>query len=274
MGLCPRHPLVQVDQVALVDARRCGIDDYEHLGGEILAPAVENHTRDIDGFRVVRALVQVEAEGRKPVLAVDDEELGLRLRQLADPVGTGCLEAQFFRGKQQYRSRDGRLGDRRLIKVLELAHLGPGKGSLEGAVGALDFGDELGDLILVGDTRRDDLLAFAVKTADEADFGEQLGSADAAEVEDAILLANLRGKHGVLPCKYGSAAGADQKYSRNRAPTAKKTGSAPLSCIGSSRGPLLAVCLCRGADGRSAERGPKRAVARGVPWANAFPEGK
>src|SRR5207247_7932176 len=98
----------------------------------------------------------------KPVLAVDDKELGLRLGQLADPVGTtGCLEAQFFRGKQQYRSRDRWLGDRRLIEILELAHLGPGQGSLEGAVGALDFGYELSDLVFMGDARRSDLLAFA-----------------------------------------------------------------------------------------------------------------
>ena len=136
------------------------------------------------------------------------------------------LEAQLLGGEQQYRSGDRRLGDRRLIEILELAHLGPGQGSLEGAVGALDFGDELGDLVFLGNARRNDLLAFAVKTADKADLGEQLGSADAAEVEDAILLANLRGKHGVLPCKYGSAAGADRKYSRNRALTAKKTGLA------------------------------------------------
>src|SRR5713226_9665757 len=161
------------------------------------------------------------------MLAVDDEELGLRLRKLADPVGAaGRLEAQFLRGKQQHRSGDRRLGDRRFIEILELAHLGPGQGPLKGAVGALDFCDELGDLVVLGDARRGDFLSFPVETADEADLGEQLGSADAAEVEDAILLANLRGKHGVLPCKYGSAAGADRKYSRNRALTAKKTGLA------------------------------------------------
>src|SRR5439155_13874876 len=211
------------------DARWCRIDDDEHLGGEVLAPAVENHARYIDGFRVVRALFQVEAQCRKPVLAVDNEKLGLRLRQLADPVGAPrCLEAQFFRGKQQHRSRYRRLGDRRLIEVLELAHLGTGKGSLEGAVGALDFCDELGDLVVLGDARRGDLLAFAVKAADKTHLGEQLGSADAAEVEDAILLANLRGKHGVLPSKYGSAAGADRKYSRNRALTAKNRVRGPV----------------------------------------------
>src|SRR2546427_12865780 len=132
------------------------------------------------------------------------------------------LEAQLLGGEQQYRSGDRRLGDRRLIEILELAHLGPGQGSLEGAVVALDFGDELGDLVFLGNARGGDLLAFAVKTADETDLGEQLGRADAAKVEDAVLLANLRGKHGVLPCEYGSAAGADRKYSRNRALTAKK----------------------------------------------------
>src|SRR6266849_3404514 len=36
-----RHVLVQIDEVALVDARRRRVDDHEHLGGEILAAAVE-----------------------------------------------------------------------------------------------------------------------------------------------------------------------------------------------------------------------------------------
>jgi len=206
--------------------------------------------------------------------AVDDEELGLRLRQLADAVGaTRCLEAQFFRRKQQDRSRDRRLGDRRLIEILELAHLGPGQGSLKGAVGALDFGDELGDLVFMGDARRRDLLAFAVKATDKTDLGEQLGSADAAEVEDAILLANLRGKHGVLPCKYGSAAGADRKYSRNRALTAKKRVQRHCPGSGQSR---AAPCGFRALSGQWTLQRAASKTGRG-PWTstrNAFPEGK
>jgi len=63
-------------------------------------------------FGVVRALLKVEAQCRKPVLPVDDEELGLRLRQLADPSGAAAAwKRSFFRGKQQHSSRDRRLAD-------------------------------------------------------------------------------------------------------------------------------------------------------------------
>src|SRR6267142_1080311 len=266
MGLCPRHPLVQVDQVALVDACWCGIDDYEHFGGEVLAPSVENHARYIDGFRVVRALLQIEAECRKPVLAVDDEELGLRLCQLPDPVGAPRLEAQFFRGKQQHRSRDRRLGDRRLIEVLELAHLGPGKGSLEGAIIALDLGDELGDLVFLRDARRGDLLTFAVKTADEADLGEQLGSADAAEVEDAILLANLRGKHGSSLVSMAQPLAQTGNIAETGRPLRKKRVQRPGPALGRAG---AAPCGLLVSSGRwTLQRaGPKRAAAREVPCA-------
>src|SRR5439155_174555 len=83
----------------------------------------------------------------EPMLAVDDEEFRLRLGQMARALrARDRLEAQLLGGEQQYRSGDRRLGDRRLIEILELAHLGPGQGSLEGAVVALDFGDELGGL--------------------------------------------------------------------------------------------------------------------------------
>src|SRR5207247_9624443 len=151
------------------------------------------------------------------------------------------------------------------------AHRGWGKGSLEGAIIALDLGDELGDLVFVRDARRGDLLAFTVKTADEADLGEQLGSADAAEVEDAILLANLRGKHGVLPCKYGSAAGADRKYSRNRALTAKKRVQRHCPGSGQSR---AAPCGFRAFSGQWTLQRAASKTGRG-PWTStrkAFPE--
>src|SRR5512134_1532072 len=49
----PRHALVQVDEVALVDAGRRGVDDHEHLGGESLAPPVEDRARHADRPRLV-----------------------------------------------------------------------------------------------------------------------------------------------------------------------------------------------------------------------------
>src|SRR5262249_4091552 len=111
----------------------------------------------------------------------------------------------------EHRSGDGRLGDRRFVEILELAHLGARKRSLKRPIGALDLGYELGDLIVLGNARWRDLLALAVEAADEADFGEQLGSAAAAEVEDPVLLANLGGKHVCSPI--AAQAGAEPPVS-------------------------------------------------------------
>src|SRR6185503_10228419 len=61
VGRGERDVLVEVDQVALVDARRRRVDDHEHLGGEILAAPVEDDAGHVDGIRVVGTLMQVEA---------------------------------------------------------------------------------------------------------------------------------------------------------------------------------------------------------------------
>ena len=58
----PADLLVQVDEVRLVDARRRRVDDDEHLRREILGLAVEDHAGDVDGRRLVGALVHVELE--------------------------------------------------------------------------------------------------------------------------------------------------------------------------------------------------------------------
>src|ERR1019366_9999447 len=50
VGVGPRHALVEVDQMALVDAGRRRVDDYEHLGREVLAAAVEDHARHVDAL--------------------------------------------------------------------------------------------------------------------------------------------------------------------------------------------------------------------------------
>ena len=44
--------------------------------------AVEDHAGHVDGLRFVRALVQVELQRGQAVLAVDDQELAVRLLQL------------------------------------------------------------------------------------------------------------------------------------------------------------------------------------------------
>jgi hypothetical protein len=203
--------LVEVDEVALVDARRRRIDDHEHLGGEILAAPVEDDARHVDGARVVGTLVQVEAQRRQPVLAVDDQVLGRGLAQAAGrPVAVGA-EVQALGGEEQHRARNRRLRDRGLVEVLQLAHLGARQRALEGVVVALDLGDELRDVVVFGDAAGSDLLVLAVEAADEAHLRQQVLGAVADEVEDAVLLPDLRRLHSrlsVCPTPLGGQAEA------------------------------------------------------------------
>ena len=144
----PRDLLVEVDQVALVDARRRRVDDDEHLGGEVLALAVEDDARHVDALRLRRALLHVEVERGEAVLPVDDEVLALRLLEVAH-VGEGLhrLEPQAVGREEQHGARDGRLADGGLVEVLDLADLRAAHLALEGAVGPLDLADEVGDLV-------------------------------------------------------------------------------------------------------------------------------
>jgi len=142
------------------------------------------------------------------VLAVNDEELCLGLRELSDAVlPAQGLEAQLFRSEEQHGSRDGGLGDCGFVEILELAYLRAGQRSLERPVGPLDLGYELRDIVVLGDARGGDFLAFAVEAADEADLGEQLRGPHAAEVEDSVLLANLGGKHVSSPIPFQAGVG-------------------------------------------------------------------
>ena len=69
--------------------------------------------------------LQVEAQRGEPMLAVDDEELGLRLGQVTDAFANRCiLETQLLVREQQHAARDRRLRYRRFIEVFQLAHLG------------------------------------------------------------------------------------------------------------------------------------------------------
>ena len=96
-----RDPLIEVDQVAFVDARRRGIDGDEHFGGEIFAAAVEDHAGDADGAGLGRMLVHVELQRGQAMLSIDDEKLLLRFGQMAHPFGAGkCRDV--FRGDGQH----------------------------------------------------------------------------------------------------------------------------------------------------------------------------
>ena len=96
--LRPRDALVQIHEVALVDAGRGRVDDHEHLRGEVVAPPVENHTGHMNvlGFVGVRALIELQRG--QPVLAVDDQKLLLRFLEVTRGVAFAQrLEAQFLR---------------------------------------------------------------------------------------------------------------------------------------------------------------------------------
>src|SRR5207253_9643176 len=98
-------------------------------------------------------------------------------------------------GEQQDGSRNRRLRYRGLVEVLELAHLAARDRALESLVVALDLGDELGDVVVLGNAAGRDLLALPVEAADESHLGQQLLGRIVDEVEDAVLLADLRRLH-------------------------------------------------------------------------------
>src|SRR6185436_2337239 len=145
---------------------------------------------------VVGPLVQVEIQRREPVLAVDDQELRAGLVDRAHAAVAVRAEGQPLRGEQQHRSRNRRLRHRGLVEVLELAHLSARDGALERGVGALDAGDELGDVVVLRDSPGLDLLALAVEAADEAQLRQEVLGAVADEIKDAVLLSDLRRLHG------------------------------------------------------------------------------
>jgi len=76
-----------------------GIDD-QNISVAKSRCAHRNYTRHVDGFGVRPGAPPGKSAGLQAVLAVDDEELDLRLGELPDPVGAaGRLEAQLLRGK-------------------------------------------------------------------------------------------------------------------------------------------------------------------------------
>ncbi len=80
--LSPGYPLVQIHQVALVDARRGRVDDNEHLSGKIIAAPIENDARHKDRFGFVGMRSLVESQRGQPVLPVNDQEFLLRFLEM------------------------------------------------------------------------------------------------------------------------------------------------------------------------------------------------
>src|SRR5882724_1581529 len=191
-----RHAIVEIDEVALVDARRRGADDDEHLGGEVFAARIEDDAGHVDRRGIVRPLLHVEVQRSQAVLPVDDQVLRARLRDRAGRATVARAEIEALGSKEQHRSRDRRLRDGGLVEILELLHLGARERALEGLVVALDLGDELRDVVVLRNPRGRDLLALPVEAANETHLRHQVLGPVADEVKDAVLLADLRRLHG------------------------------------------------------------------------------
>jgi hypothetical protein len=131
------------------------------------------------------------------VLAVDDQEFRRRLADAAlATVAAAAAEVQPLGGEQEHRAGNRRLGDRGLVEVLQLAHLAARDRALEGLIVFLDLGDELRDIVVFRYPAGRDLLALAVEAADKAHLTQQLLGRVIHEVEDAVLLPDLRRLHG------------------------------------------------------------------------------
>src|SRR5581483_1890521 len=194
----PRDALVEVDEVALVDARRGRVDDDEHLGREVFALAVEDDARDVDRTRLLGVGPAIEVQGGEAVLAVDDEVLAARVLQVAHVLEAAHRrERERLRGEQEDRAGNGRLARRRFVEISDRGDLRARKRSLERRVAALDARDELPDVVAFLDFLGRDLVALGVEAADEADALEEIVRRTRDEIEDAVLLPHLGREHGI-----------------------------------------------------------------------------
>src|SRR5262249_11286216 len=195
--LGPRNSLIEIHEMALVDASRRGVDDHEHFGREILAPAIKNHARNMNVLGIIGMSGFVKRERRQSMLPIDDQEILLRLLKTAHAAAIlPGFEAQLLWRKEQDRSRYGRLRHRRFIEVADGADLAAGKLPLECLFASLNFRDELRDIILFLHLLCLDLAALLiVKPADKTDFCQQFLRWIRSEIEHRILLPNLRPNH-------------------------------------------------------------------------------
>src|SRR5262249_31032358 len=154
---------VQVHEMALVDARRCGVDDDEHFRGKIVTAAIEDHARDVNGFSFLWMRAFVKVKRSEAMLAVNDEEFFFWLLQMADGlVSVKGLETQLLRREKEHGSWDGWLVDGRFVEIADRLYLRTRKGALEGFFTALNLRDELGHVVLWRNSLRLDLFPFVV----------------------------------------------------------------------------------------------------------------
>ena len=199
VGRRPRHALVEVHEMALVDPGRRRIDDHEHLRGEVFAAAVEDDAGNANRPRVSRVILLVKVQGGQAVLTVNDQIVPAGLFQVPDLLkSANPFELKPLRREQQNGAWNRRLAHRGFVEVRDRPHLGAGQLPLEGLVGALDLSDKSGDLVLFRRLDRGDLLALPIKPAHEADFPQEVLRGIRDEVEDPVFLANLCGKHDLV----------------------------------------------------------------------------
>ena len=144
--------------------------------------------------RFGRVLLQIEAQRREAVLAVDDE-VAASVGSWRLPMSSLLVAAKRRVSAVKSSTVPGIGGwlTGHLVEVPQRPHLGPGKLALESLVRALDAGDELGDFVVLGNGMRRDLLTFAIEPADEPDLVEHVLGRVAGEVKNAVLLPYPRG---------------------------------------------------------------------------------
>src|SRR5512145_1572201 len=119
--------------MGLVDSGVRRVDDHEHLGGEIGALAIEQHTGNFDPVDLLGVLLPEKVERRQAMLAIDNQITPLRLAQKPDTLGTlGAPEAERLISKQQDRSGNQRLAYGGLVEVDDLADLAAIEQTLKG----------------------------------------------------------------------------------------------------------------------------------------------
>src|SRR5262245_310128 len=94
-----------------INASLSGVDDDEHFRRKVSGFAVENNARNLDLIQQLGVLHAEKMQAGEAVLAVDDQESGLRILQIAHRFEAAYrTEFQDLFGKQQNAAGDGGLG--------------------------------------------------------------------------------------------------------------------------------------------------------------------
>src|SRR5262245_50014266 len=78
----PRHALVKINQMRLVDLSVRRVDDHEHFRGEIGTLAIEEDTRYFHLIDLIRMPLLKEVESGQAMLAVNNQKLASGLGQI------------------------------------------------------------------------------------------------------------------------------------------------------------------------------------------------